>query len=204
MHPYLTDVLTCPRCGPDFGLVLRADEMADGRVRAGSMGCPNCRDAFPVAKGFADLRAPPRRELLGPTPRKPMIDVANLPALLGLVDGTGRIVLAGAPAVLGEEIAQVLPNADVVGIDDSLVGRPESRLWSRMAARPGFPFRTGVARGCVVDARLGDRILEEAVRVAMPRSRIVITHADEAVDEWIAESPVKTLVSGGITVVATG
>lgn len=57
----LTDRLTCPRCGPTFGLILLAERMVDRRVRDGTLGCPNCRDAFPVVDGFADLRAPPRR-----------------------------------------------------------------------------------------------------------------------------------------------
>lgn len=72
MHLLLTDRLTCPRCGPTFGLILLADRMDERRVVAGSLGCPNCRDRFRVADGFADLRAPPRGELgdglVGPGP----------------------------------------------------------------------------------------------------------------------------------------
>ena len=63
MHLLLTDRLTCPRCGPEFGLILLADKLVDRVVHSGVLGCPNCRDAFQVEDGFADLRAPPRRGL---------------------------------------------------------------------------------------------------------------------------------------------
>ncbi len=60
MNVLLTDHLVCPRCGPPFGLVLLARDVRDRRVRRGELGCSNCRDAFPVKNGFADLRPPPR------------------------------------------------------------------------------------------------------------------------------------------------
>lgn len=63
MHLLLTDRLTCPRCGPTFGLILLADRMVERRVLQGTLGCPNCRDSFTVRDGFADLRAPPRGDL---------------------------------------------------------------------------------------------------------------------------------------------
>ena len=63
MHILLTDRLACPRCGPEFGLVLLAHEVRDRRVLEGDLGCPNCREAYPVREGFADLRPPPRTPL---------------------------------------------------------------------------------------------------------------------------------------------
>ena len=32
MHILLTDALTCPRCGPDFGLIVLAEGVEDRRV----------------------------------------------------------------------------------------------------------------------------------------------------------------------------
>ena len=63
MHLLLTDRLTCPRCGPEFGLVLLADRLEDRRVLEGALGCPNCRDRYPVRDGFGDLRPPPRTDI---------------------------------------------------------------------------------------------------------------------------------------------
>lgn len=60
MNVLLTDHMVCPRCGPPFGLVLVAREVADRRVRRGEFGCANCRDSFPVEDGFADMRPQPR------------------------------------------------------------------------------------------------------------------------------------------------
>ncbi|GIS79943.1 MAG: hypothetical protein CM1200mP14_15090 [Gammaproteobacteria bacterium] len=63
MHVLVADRLTCSRCGPEFGLILRADQTHDRRVTEGVLGCPNCRDQYPITDGFGDLRAPPRSEL---------------------------------------------------------------------------------------------------------------------------------------------
>ncbi|HWK89996.1 MAG TPA: Trm112 family protein, partial [Longimicrobium sp.] len=56
MHILLTDLLTCPRCGPEHGLVLLADRIEERRVVRGRLGCPNCRETYPVAGTVADLR----------------------------------------------------------------------------------------------------------------------------------------------------
>lgn len=60
MHLVLTDRLTCPRCGPQFGLILLAERLEDRRVLDGALGCPNCRDRYPITGGFGDLRPAPR------------------------------------------------------------------------------------------------------------------------------------------------
>ena len=46
MHILLTDVVTCPRCGPEFGLILLADRFEERRVMQGRLGCPNCREEY--------------------------------------------------------------------------------------------------------------------------------------------------------------
>jgi uncharacterized protein YbaR (Trm112 family) len=66
MHILLTDRLACPRCGPEFGLILLAHHVRDRRVLEGDLGCPNCRETYPVREGFADLRPPPRPPLPPP------------------------------------------------------------------------------------------------------------------------------------------
>lgn len=60
MHLLVTDRLSCPRCGPTFGLILLADDLRDRRVLEGALGCANCRERYPVRGGFGDLRPPPR------------------------------------------------------------------------------------------------------------------------------------------------
>lgn len=56
MDVALSDLLTCPRCGPMYGLVLLPYEVSDRRVRSGVLGCANCRERYPVEGGVADLR----------------------------------------------------------------------------------------------------------------------------------------------------
>jgi uncharacterized protein YbaR (Trm112 family) len=51
MHIVLTDVLTCPRCGPEFGLILLAHHVEARRVSSGALGCSNCREKYPIVEG---------------------------------------------------------------------------------------------------------------------------------------------------------
>src|SRR5688500_18729002 len=56
MHILLTDLLTCPRCGPEFGLIVLSEGLEDRRVVEGRLGCANCRSSYPIRRGVADLR----------------------------------------------------------------------------------------------------------------------------------------------------
>jgi uncharacterized protein YbaR (Trm112 family) len=111
MHLSLTDILTCPRCGPEFTLVLLADRVEDRRVLDGSLGCANCRERYPVHDGFADLRPPPAGPLpdagAGPRPG-PQDEAYRLAALMGVTQGPGFVL------VLGESV--------VVPIEDGALG----------------------------------------------------------------------------------
>ena len=91
MNTTLVDHLVCPRCGPPNGLLLLAHEVRDRRVLEGEFGCPNCRDRFPVAGGFGDLRPPPRGEP---------------PAGVGVKGGgAGREGVAGGRTGIADEVA---------------------------------------------------------------------------------------------------
>jgi uncharacterized protein YbaR (Trm112 family) len=108
----LTDRLSCPRCGPAFGLILLADRLTERRVHQGALGCPNCRDSFPIVDGFADLRSPPRGEL------EPGLAGMDPPALddAGSKESEGRTALEpvgaggerGAEAVLDDEASRTV------------------------------------------------------------------------------------------------
>lgn len=205
MHLLLTDQLTCPRCGPEFGLILLADRLVERRVHAGSLGCPNCRDAFPVVDGFADLRAPPRGDL----PEGLLADaeadaeaVDRLRALLGLVRGPGRAVLMGAPAAAAEGLAEAVEELDVVAIDPDLHDRDDVAGVSRMIAAPGLPFYGRRMRGVALDGRLGRAWFSEGVRVLAPKCRIVVRPAPEWVADAAVEEGLTVLVSEAETIVA--
>lgn len=213
MHLLLTDRLTCPRCGPSFGLILLADGVRDRVVWDGRLGCPNCRDAFPVEDGFADLRAPPREGLpeglAGAPPSSDLVggepeDEARerLVALLGVTGGPGTVGLVGEPARYASGVTAVADEVHVVGVDADLRSWPEEPRVSRMVAEPGLPFFDSTLRAVAVDGRLGERWLSEAVRAVVPRGRVVVTHAPRGTEVTVGTAGLEVLASEAETVVA--
>lgn len=207
MHLLLTDRLACPRCGPSFGLILLADRMENRRIRDGVLGCPNCRDSFPIVNGFGDLRAPPRRDLpegLAGAPRE--ADAARLDrlmALIGVLEGPGTLALIGASAALGGEMAGRIPEVEVVGIDADLVAWPESARFSRMVSRPGIPFYDRTLQGVAIDGRLGPAWIAEAARTVAARSRVVVEYAPGGTETALTGAGLQVLAAEDGTVVAT-
>lgn len=207
MHVLLTDRLTCPRCGPEFGLILLADRMEERRVVDGTFGCPNCRDQLQVREGFADLRSPPRGLMLsgyagGPGSR-PDDDADRLIALVGVAQGPGTLVLAGEPARHAAAFAAGVEGIHVVAIDADLAGWSDIAGVSRMAAGPGIPLFSRSIRGVAIDARLGPAALHDAARVAAPRARVVAVRADQAATgEIFREAGLEVMASEAGTVVA--
>lgn len=199
MNVQLTDHLTCPRCGPEFGLILLAQDVVSRRVREGELGCPNCRDRFPVSDGFADLRAPPRASLpldAGPEPPGPDVAPVAIAAGLGVSEGPGYFVFIGDVARSAADVAALVRDMEVVAVD------PSARSWSPrpgvspMAAWPGLPFRGG-ARGVALAASSWADWGEEAVRVAAPRARIVVTGAGALERPSPAASGLETVLEDG-------
>src|SRR5687768_18278693 len=102
MHITLTDRLTCPRCGPGAGLIVLMDVVADRRVVSGSLGCPVCRERYPIAGRVADLRAARveaaaegsgnDRARAGARARAEDDGAVRVAGLLGLNDGPGVVV----------------------------------------------------------------------------------------------------------------
>jgi uncharacterized protein YbaR (Trm112 family) len=208
VHLLLTDRLTCPRCGPDFGLILLANRLGERVVREGRLGCPNCRDAFLVEDGFADLREPPRGALPAGLAGAPPVaeserDAADrLVALLGIAGGPGTVGLFGEPARYGATLTATAEEIHVVGVDADLVGWPEEPRISRLVSAPGVPLFGSTLRAVAVDARLGAAWLAEAARVVVPRGRVVVTHALEGTENVLAELGLTVLASEAETVVA--
>ncbi len=211
MHLLLTDRLTCPRCGPTFGLILLAHRLEERRVRAGVLGCPNCRDGFEVSEGFVDLRAPPRGELpsglvgeppssgLGPAAEE---EEGRLCALLGIVRGPATVALVGGPARHAGAVARAVDDLEVVAVDPDLERWPEAPRVSRVVSAPGLPFFSGTLRAVAVDARLGPRWVAEAARVVSPKGRVVVTEASGWVPEALEQEGLAVLAAEAETVVA--
>lgn len=206
MHLLLTDRLTCPRCGPDFGLILLADHVDDRRVLEGTLGCPNCRDAFPVCDGFGDLRAPPRGELptgrAGSPSESDPDEARRIAALLGVVGGPGTLALVGLPSRHAAQLTAASDEVQVVAIDPDLRAWPEFPRVSRLAAGPGMPFFSRTLRGVCLDGGLEAHWVEEAARVVAPGSRVAVVDAPAGVGDLLRHAGLSVLVSDAGTVVA--
>lgn len=198
MHLLLTDRLCCPRCGPEFGLILLAERVEDRRVFEGRLGCANCREAFPVSAGFGDLRPSPR-EPLGepPPPPDPPSEEADVrvAALLGVTEGPGHLALLGRAAAHAAGLADMLEDVELVGVGPLLRGAPERDGVSRLLAESRLPFYSRSLRAVALEGSTRG-LLGEAARVTAPGGRVVVLDADPSARE--------ALEAEGMTVVLDG
>ena len=219
MNTLLTDRLCCPRCGPRFGLVLLAREVVDRRVLEGTFGCANCRDAFPVRSGFADLRAPPRgpvpqgepelnepllsREDRRPSPSMPSSDASaaaraegpwRLAALLDVARGSAVVLLAGQVGRCAPGLADLLDEVEVVAVGTELVEAGERRGVSRMLTRPGLPFRDATLRGVALSGRAAVDFVGETARTVAPGGRVVLLDASGEARERARNAGLETVL----------
>ena len=197
MHILLTDQLICPRCGPGFGLILIADRLESRRVIDGSLGCPNCRDRFPVENGFGDLRPPPRSpdndaQDIEPPASPAAIEVA---ALLGLTEGPGSVALIGDVAGHATALVGLVPGVEFIGVAAGLRGWEEAEGVSRLTAGASLPFNSGSLRGVGLFADGGPSMAGELARVVARAGRIAVWGA---VQDWE-----KALRSEGLDVLAS-
>lgn len=184
MNPQLTELLICPRCGPGFGLVLRADQVEEGRVLDGFLGCSNCRVLYPVARGVADLRHPPRsrahRRAHGVPP--PMSrdasepDTLRLAALIGVARGPALIAVAGDLAGHASELAFLLPGVEVVALASRFRSSPPPGA-SHLMAFERLPLQDGSLAGIALAGSWAELLLKDGLRCLAPPGRIVLMGA---------------------------
>lgn len=176
------------------------------RVHEGTLGCPNCRDTFPIVEGFADLRAPPRGALepglAGEEPPDEWVGADRAIALLGIVRGPGTVALVGGPARFAPTLVETVQELDVVVVDADTRSWPERAGISRLVARPGLPFFDRTLRGVVVDGRSGPATIFEAARVTAPLSRVVALNAPADAARVLREAGLEVLAEEAETVVA--
>ncbi|HSG46852.1 MAG TPA: hypothetical protein VLA43_03440, partial [Longimicrobiales bacterium] len=148
MHILMTDRLTCPRCGPAFGLILRSDRLVDRRTLDGGLGCPNCREVYPITAGAGDLRPPPRGPVPPATLEEPVFrDVEVAHALLGVVEGPGELALLGEAARFAPALAERIPDLELAAVHPATFLWEEAPGISRMVAGPRLPFADRKFRG---------------------------------------------------------
>jgi uncharacterized protein YbaR (Trm112 family) len=192
MHVLLTDVLTCPRCGPTFGLILQADRWEDRQVEKGWLGCANCRESFPISGGVADLRHP----LVSPLPASDgeAVDADTerafrAAALLGVTDMNPTVLMVDAEGQLAGEVADVLKGAHVIGAGDSEAPlRPTGDgILSSLRVGERIPLRDRSLRGVALLGTVSPALLAEAGRVLYPGARLVVDPAPVEVANSLRE-----------------
>ncbi|MEX2570923.1 MAG: Trm112 family protein [Gemmatimonadota bacterium] len=190
MHILLTDFLTCPRCGPEFGLILLADQLRDRRIDAGELGCANCRNAYPIRRGAADLRVPgsaplPATDAFGSDPER----VFRAAALLGVTrpNTTVLVVEAGGTAVRG--IAEILSEVHVVGASARADGEEDSAgVISAVLTGERIPLRDHSVAAVALLGSWSPTLAVEAARVLSGGGRLVVDPAPAGAAEALRET----------------
>jgi uncharacterized protein YbaR (Trm112 family) len=199
----LTDQLTCPRCGPEAGLVVLADEMSDRRIVQGRYGCPACKSDYAIVDGVADLRIEAGAHWDRLSQDDNGADRAlRTAALLGVGSGHGIVLVIGAAPEMVEEVARLLPNALVVGAGNSPPTRTAGSGW--MLVSDILPFRSGSLRGvAIIDQDVPESTIDEALRVLWRESRLVLDPAGSSTAEDLRNKGLGVLLNQDGVLVAS-
>lgn len=209
MHILLTDALACPRCGPEFGLMVLADRMEGRRVVEGRLGCANCRESYPVRDAVADLRVGggpgPASSSGGPGEAEDDAEAGvRLAALMGLSGASGMALVAGPGARHAAAVHALVPEVEVVAAADrpeALPGRAAGV--SRIAVAGGrLPLRGGGLRGAALTGAADDALLREGLRVLAPGARLVVEPAAAGTAERLRALGAEVLLDQAGAVVA--
>ncbi|HEX6923882.1 MAG TPA: hypothetical protein VF167_00525 [Longimicrobiaceae bacterium] len=223
MHIVLTDVLACPRCGPEFGLVILADRIEDRRVIEGWLGCANCREQYPVRGGVADLRwgfepegtdsscVEEAEEQVaggiaeggdfaeGRDPEKPL----RMAALLGLTAPSPPVAVVSDDPALVKEIQELLPDSAVVGVSREVPDNVEAVRTGWLLAGARLPFRSRSLAGVVLTAGATSERVSEALRCLVREARLVIEPAPGGAAEMIRREGARLLLEQDRVAVAS-
>lgn len=173
MHILLTDILTCPRCGPAFGLILLADRAEERRVLEGVLGCSNCREKYPVREGVADFGAPP--ETVRPVTDEEAVE--RLAGILGVTHGPAFLLLAGPVAAHAAGLAAMLPDVEVVTIGAPASAEDGAGINRVYAAGPQLPIASAKVAGVALSGAAAESLLDEGARAVSPVGRLVLDPA---------------------------
>jgi uncharacterized protein YbaR (Trm112 family) len=206
MHLLLTDVLTCPRCGPKFGLILLAHDMRDRRVLHGWLGCANCRNKWLVQDGFGEFRAPVGSDVENAEDAR-IVEAdseaaVRIAALLGVTEGPAFVLLAGPAARHAAAVAHLVEELEVIAADPALATVEETPGVSRIASGERLPFYSAKLRGVWLDGAAADTLLEEGARVLWPLGRLVLDPAPQDAEERLAAAGMRVLARKDTTLLA--
>ncbi len=202
MYILLTDILTCPRCGPDFGLILLADRIEERRVIAGVLGCANCREQYPITNGFGDFGSGSSPVGSGVAPIDSDAEALRLAALLGVAEPHGFVLLVGEPALHAAAVADMVPGLEVVVAAEAARAWDERAGMSRISIARRLPILGRRLRGVALSGEMAEVLLEEAARVLAPLGRLVLQDVPAAIAGRLPPLGLSILAQEGDTIVA--
>lgn len=204
MHVSLTDVLTCPRCGPGHGLILLPEAVRDRRVVSGFLGCADCRERYAVREGVADLSGGGAVDAGGGAWGGERGDggeggeAVRLAGLLGLGEAQGVVLVAGPAAAAARELSGLLEAVEVVVAGTS----PEAGV-SVLRVGGALPFQSAKLRGVALTGPAADLLLEEGARVVAPLARLLLDPAPADARARLAAAGLRVVVEEGGAVLAS-
>ncbi len=175
-------MLRCPETHEEAFLVMSTGEMVGRMVRSGILGCPVCRNEYPIVKGVVNFSGGrtgeglPARQKYAVAPGDPprSSEAQTLQALLDLSGPGGYVVLVGSAARHAVGLAGLMGGIHFVGIN-APSDVEELPVLSLLVSETMIPLRGAVARGVVVGPeRTSPAWLGEALRVLLRGRRLVI------------------------------
>jgi uncharacterized protein YbaR (Trm112 family) len=205
MHILLTDLLTCPRCGPNFGLIVLAERLDDRRILEGRLGCSNCRESYPVAAGVADLRHPRSPELRAITPAPPDPERAfRAAALLGVRGANANVAILELQGTVAPEVAGIVTDVHVLGMTpETPAGAHAAGILSRIMTGQRIPVRDRSLQGIAILGLDPADLLPEVARILRPGARVVLDPAAPGAAESLRQMDFEVqLEQDGVVVAA--
>lgn len=173
-------MLRCPENHAASFLVMSTGEMLGRMVRSGILGCPLCRNEYPIVKGvvkFSGGETRVTRDVAEDSPPFP-VDAPTLQALLDLSGPGGYVVLVGSAVRHAEGLAGLMGGIHFVGIN-APSELEELPVLSLLECATLIPLRDSVARAVVVGAEAATAPwLAEARRVLLRGRRVVAERED--------------------------
>jgi uncharacterized protein YbaR (Trm112 family) len=205
MHILLTDHLTCPRCGPRFGLIVMAEDIENRHIREGSLGCANCRSQYRITAGVADLRGAERLlssdgDRLPPDPDRAF----RLAALMGVTRPGGMVLVVGPDPNIPGQVSSFLAGVHVVGAGSREAETTEApEDVSRVTVGRRLPLRDRSMRAVAIVGMDDETLLIEAARLPAAGSRLVVDGGPESAAKLLRDSELDIqLEQDGIVVAA--
>jgi uncharacterized protein YbaR (Trm112 family) len=226
VHIVLTDVLTCPRCGPAHGLILLADRLDNRRVIEGALGCANCRERYLVREGVVRFdgagpaaaspagEAGAGRATAGAASAASAVpeadtaahageDALRLAALLGVTHGPGFLLVAGPAVVHAAALAQMIEGIEVIAL--AAVPQPAGagvNVLAQADTADRLPLATGKMRAVALTGAAAELLLVEGARVASPVGRLLLQPVPADMADRLPRLGLRVLAHEGDTMIA--